>query len=138
MPLLNAHGTLLKKGDGASPEVFTAIARLKELKPPALTRQTFEDLIQNTDFNEFIVGIGRTGEMTFKISYDPSDATHDDSTGLIAEWKNATKKNYEVVFTDGSIWKFAAYVTNFAADVPVEGIVMADVTLRPTGAMTFV
>ena len=139
---LNAFGTLLKAGDGGTPEVFTTIAEVTKISGPKLGLETIEVTNHSsTDgWKEFIGGLLEAGEVTFDINYIPTHATHNASTGLIAAIKNRTKGNYQLVFPDvgATTWPFTALVTGFEPDEPVDDALSASVTLKITGKPTLV
>jgi len=59
---------------------------------------------------------------------------------LIADMKNRTKRNYELIFPDVGVttWPFTALVTGFEPDEPVDDALSASVTLKITGKPTLV
>lgn len=138
---ISSFGTLVKIGDGASSETFTTIAELRDITPPELASDT-EDVTSHSStggYEEVIPdGVLKTGEVTFEINYVPTATTHNATAGLIKDWKNKTKRNFQLVYPDSgnSTWVFAAYVTKFASKAPVKGVLRADVTLKLTGQPT--
>lgn len=135
-----AFGTLLKLGDGASPEVFTTIAGVTNVGGPALGLDTVEVTSHDsTDgWEEFVGGILRSGEVSLDINYDPAGVTHDATTGLIADMVARTVRNFELIFPDdvATTWDFAALVTGFEPGAPVDDKLSASVTLKVTGVPT--
>lgn len=135
-----AYGTLLKKGDGGDPETFTTIAEVGNLSPPQLGLDAVEATSHDSTngWREFIGALLEAGEVTFDLNFIPTHATHDASTGLIADMVNRTKRNFQLVFPDVSntIWAFTALVTNFNPSAPVDNKLSASVTLKVTGQPT--
>jgi hypothetical protein len=134
---ISAQGTLIARAPQATPAVFTNIAELRNITPPALTRNPIETTNHNDLDDSFIVGIRRKGEFSFAIGFLPNTATHDHLTGLTKAWADGTRDNYKITFPDGSTWAFSGYVTSIAPSAPVDDALTADITIRPTGAMTF-
>jgi predicted secreted protein len=137
---ISSFGTLLKIGDGQGSETFATIAEVTELKPPSLKLDT-EDVTNHSStggWEEVIPTIKSGGEVGLKINFIPTNATHSYSAGLLKDFNNKTKRNFQIVFPDGSntTWSFAAYVTAFKADAPVKGKLSADITLKVTGQPT--
>ena len=136
-----AFGTLLKIGDGGSPtESFTTIAEVTDISGPELGLDT-EDITNHSStggWEEVIPTILRSGEVSFEINYDPAGATHDASTGLIADMVAKTKRNFQLIFPDTgtTTWSFSAYVTKFAPSEPVAGKLAASVGLKISGQPT--
>jgi predicted secreted protein len=89
-------------------------------------------------WGELIATILRAGSISFDIQYDPAGATHDATTGLIADMTNKTLRNFQLVFPDTgtTTWTVAAYVTGFEPGAPVEGKLTASVELSISGQPT--
>jgi len=138
---VHALGTLLKIGDGATPtETFTTIAEVTDLGGPSLTLETI-DVTSHSSTNgwrEFIGGLLDGGEVSFTINYLPANATHDASTGVIADMKNRVVRNFTLVFPDSgtTTWTFSALVTGFEPGEPIDSQLTADVTLKVSGEPT--
>lgn len=134
---ISAFGTVLQIGDGATPENFTDIAELRDMVGPALSADT-EDVTPHGaagGWEEHIATILRTGEITFMVNYDPTNATH---IQLWTDMAARTLRNFQLVFPDigGTTWSFAALITGFTPTEPVGGAFTADVTLKLSGQPT--
>lgn len=136
-------GTKLQIGDGGSPESFTTIAEVTEISGPSLGADTADVTSHDSELNEggfeeHIVTILRTGEVTFTINYIPTDGTHDASSGLLNDYQNKTLRNFKLVFPDSSntTWSFSAYVTGFEPSTSPSDQYDASVTLKPSGEPT--
>lgn len=124
---ISAHGTIIKRNN-------TAIAELKDITPPPLSRNPIETSTHNSDDDSYVVGIRRKGELQFQMNFLPSgEATHDANTGLLDAWATGSKDKYEILFPDGAIWMFSGFVTNIAPTQPVDGAQEASVSIRPSG-----
>ena len=109
---LSAFGTLLRIGDGATPENFTTITEVVEISGPNLALNT-EDATSHDSpggYEEWVGTILRTGEVSFDVNFLPTDATQSFAAGLILDQVNRTLRNFELVFTDvgATTWAFAA------------------------------
>lgn len=130
-------GTLVKVGDGATPENFTTIAEVKgDIVGPGKTWDE-ADVTNHSSPNrteEIIVTIKRLGTVTFDVNFLPTNATHNAVTGLQADRDNGTKRNFQLVAPDGSstTYSFTAYVKEFTPTWSMTGAVSASVTLRLT------
>ncbi len=138
---LSSFGTLLKVGDGATPtENFTTIAEVRDISGPKLEQETEEVTSHGSPggWKEYVGTLLSAGEVTFDLNFVPTEATHNPSTGLIADLKNRVKRNFQLVFPDASTttWAFTALVTGFEPDEPVAGSLSAAVTLQVTGQPT--
>lgn len=140
MATYSALGTLLKQGDGGSPETFTTIAQVRDISGPGLSQEAVEVTHHSsTDgWREYVGGLFDGGEISFEIVYDPAEGTHDASTGLLKDMTDRTVRNFELVFPDtgSTTWTFAALVTGFEPGAPVDGALTASVTLKLSGQPT--
>lgn len=137
---ISSFGTLLKIGDGGATESFTTIAEVKDIDGPSLEQGTEEVTTHSSTagWREFIGTLLDGGEITFDVNLIIAGATHDASTGLIADLVAKTVRNFQLVFPDDATttWEFAALVTSFAIGAPVEGGLGASITLKLTGQPT--
>jgi hypothetical protein len=135
-----SFGTLLKIGDGGGPENFTTIAEVKDIGGPSLELAAEEVTSHGSPggWREFVGTLLSAGEVTFDLNFVPTEATHNPSTGLIADMKNRVKRNFKLVFPNAgaTTWSFAALVTKFEPGEPVEGSLNAAVTLQVSGQPT--
>ena len=136
---ISSHGTLLKIGDGATPEVFTTIAMVRDISGVDISLED-EDVTDQSSggWTEFIGTLLSLGEITFGINFLPTNPTHSYSSGLIEDQVNKTVRNFKLVFPDSgnTTWPFSALVKKVAIKAPVKGALRGDVTLRPTGVPT--
>jgi len=124
---ISAQGTLIYR-EGV------AIAELRDITPPPLTRNPIETTMHNSLDDSYVVGIRRKGELTFELGFLGSgETTHNNTTGLIKAWSDGTKNLYQIAFPDGSNWYFSGFVTNFAPSSPVDDGQTASVSIRPSG-----
>lgn len=143
MPATNAFaafGTLLKLGDGGGSEVFTTIAEVRKISGPPFKTDTV-DVTHHSSPNateELLPTLKRTGEITVDVNWVPTDATLSYSTGLLKDWYNRTKRNFQLVHanTGATLWAFAAYVVGFSPEFDHAGATTGQFTLKVTGAPT--
>lgn len=139
MSRYSAHGTQLQIGDGASPEVFTTIAQVRDIQGPGLST----NIIDGTDHDSGgakskVAGVRDGGQLTLDIAYDPAHGTHNAATGLLRDWKNGTLRNFKLVFPDAgnTAWSIAGLVQGFQPTAPVDDLLTAAVTLEVSGDPT--
>jgi predicted secreted protein len=129
---VNAFGTQLLRGDGASPEVFTAIANVVSIEGPEVERETLDMTAHDTPdgWREFVGGLKDGGEVSVEVNYDP--ALHDD---LIDDFDDPAPRNWKIVFpTSPSVeWEFAAVLTGFSSQAPHDDKLSAEITLKVSG-----
>lgn len=135
-------GTLLKIGDGGSPESFTPIAEVKDITGPGLTREFAEFTHQQSSggYREYKPTFKNSGDVTFRCNFLPDDATQGfATTGLLKDYEDGTLRNFELVFPDPGATKasFSAYVANIQPSAPVAGALELNVTLRVTGPVVW-
>lgn len=130
------YGTLLKVGDGATPEVFTTIAKVTSIKPPNLSAGSVDVTHHESPgaMREFIPGLKDGGEVPLEINFDPGSATTDLLTDMFA---SRATKNCKIVYPDSSEWAFKAFVMSFEPDAPIADKMTASVKLKVTGEVTF-
>lgn len=135
-----AIGTLLKIGDGSSPETFTTIPGITQFSPPNQKSDVLDVTALDSPDNtrEKILGLIDSGDVTFTLNFDPAQATHGPSTGLMHDFNERTLRNFKAILSDAgnSEWTFSAYVTSFAVKADPAGVLTADVTLTVSGAST--
>jgi predicted secreted protein len=129
---LNGYGTLIKRGDGATPEVFTAIAQPTGITPPGLSRDTIDVSAHDSPdaWREFVGGMKDGGEVSMDVNYDPS--VHD---VIAADFDDPAPRSYQIVFPDAdeTTWTFKAILTGFEPDAPYDGKLSASLTWKVSG-----
>lgn len=137
-----AQGTLLQLGDGGTSEVFTTIAEVLSLTGPTLTRDTIDVTNQSSTggFREFINGLKDGGEVSFDLNYIPTEATHDASTGLLADYESGVSRNFKLIFPDtgATTWLFTGVVRDFQISAEVDSQLRASCVIKVSGAPTLV
>jgi hypothetical protein len=134
---ISAHGTILKRNG-------TAIAEVKDITAPALTRKPIETTTHNSDDDSYVPGVRRKSELQFMLNFLPSgEATHNSITGLLEAWATGQKDRYDVLYPSedgiatGAQWIFSGFVSNIAPKMPVDGALEASVSIRPSGGEVF-
>ncbi|MEU0309784.1 phage tail tube protein [Streptomyces cyaneofuscatus] len=128
---LDAFGTQLQRGDGAGPEVFTAIANVTDITPPGIERETIDVTTHGSpdQWREHIGGLKDGGEVSIDINYDPR--VHD---SLIADLDDPNPRNYKVVWP-GTLgdWAFKAILKGFEPEAPHDDKLAASLTYKVSG-----
>jgi predicted secreted protein len=130
---MDAFGTQLLRGDGASTEVFIKVADVTSLTPPGLSRETL-DVTSHDSTNgwmEFVGGLKDPGEISADVNYQPAE--HD---ALVADFEDVEPRHYKIVFPDGTSWAFGALLTGFEPDAPYDDKLAATLTWKVTGKPT--
>jgi len=127
---LDGRGTALLRGDGGTPETFSAIANVTSVEGPGMERETIDVTAHDSPdgWMEFVGGLKDAGEVELELNYDPSE--HD---VLVADMDDEEPRNYQLVFPDGTTWSFAAILTEFSVEAPYDDKLTANVTYKVTG-----
>ncbi len=134
-----AYGSILQLGDGATPEVFTAIAEITELTPPQMSRDDIDVTShQSSDgYREFISGLRDGGEVSFKANWLPTNSTHDGTTGLLETFNDNDTHNWKVILPNTLITiAFSGFLTAFEPDLPIEEQAQLSGTIKVSGKPT--
>lgn len=143
MTAYSSFGTLLQMSDtdgGGGAGVFTTIAQVLDISGPAFSVDTEETTNQSSagGYEEIIPTIKRSGNLECEILFDPSAATHDQTTGVIFVMNGRKLRSYRLVMptSPSRRWNFDAYIVGFDQENPVAGTQRASLTLKITGQPT--
>ena len=136
------HGTLLKMGDGASPEVFATVLEVRAFNAFGVSLNAVEVTNQSSTahYKEFIGGLLDAGEVSGEFNWHPSNATQSATAGMKYVQDQRTLKNWQIVTTHTSplTATFAAIVTQFGpVPIDMEGAFVCPFTLKISGAYTW-
>ena len=124
--------------NGVAGVVLAEIAQVTNIGGPGLGLD-IEDVTthdQATSWEETVATILRSGEITLDIVYDPSDGTHDATTGLVYRHEDKIFSNFNLVFPDAVNWAFNGYVTGFEPTGGIASALTATVKVKIHGAPT--
>lgn len=139
MSIRSAKGTLLKRGDGESPEEFTTIGQVRSIAGPTTTSIVQDVTTHSTSGNwmEKLAVLLDPGTMSFPINYDSADEAHAFLTGLWADMILLTERNFECLFAGSvGLLAFGAFFTGHGFDLPVDNVIGASIELTITGTIT--
>lgn len=134
-----AFGTKLLVGDGAGPEVFTAVAEIRNIGGPEVSVDTTDVTPHSTGtpWRHFVPTLIDGGEVSLDLNFLPAAA---DQAALRADMLARTKRNFKVqwpITPTAQQAAFAAYVTKLSPPAPHDGELSASMTLKITGPVTF-
>ena len=132
------YGTLLKMGDGASPENFSTVVEVTELKLPQLKLNTADATSHDSGgWSEKIATLLDGGQVSGKVNWRATDPTQNETTGMLSAMLNRTLKNWKIVLP-GAIktFSFAAFLTEFKPDATPKDIFAAEFTIEISGSVT--
>lgn len=133
---LHSQGTVIRRGDGASPEAFVAIGEVKSVGGPTGSAPVIDISHLTSAAREKRLGLADEGQVTLSCNLIPGDAAQ---VGLRADRLAATLRNFriELPASPVPVLTFSAYVlefsTTFAVDEPAE----LTITLEISGAVTW-
>lgn len=133
MAKYSAFGTKLLRG-------AVEVAQITNISGPGISLDTADVTEHDGDgWEEVIPTILRSGEVSLELAYDPNHATHKNATGgLMNDLVSRIATTYSIVFptTPAVTWSFTGLVVGFEPSMPVDGALTANVTIKPTGAIT--
>lgn len=144
------YRTKLQRSNGASPPEYYTVAEVRNVGGPSLSRDAPEATNMDSDdgWKEFVKGLKDGGEVSFEVNLLPgseNDDTpanlrlgHNATDGLLSDFSNDdTVDDWRLVFPGtGSppvSWDFAAILTGFETDEPVDDVMTGSCTLKVTG-----
>jgi|TARA_Y100000034_G_scaffold28640_2_gene34443 hypothetical protein len=133
---VDTQATQLKRGDGASPEVFTLVGQITDIQGPDGSATEIPISTLDSTAVEVAMGLMDEGSISLNMVLDPANAQQ---TGLRTDRTAKTLRNFKIVMTDGSATTldFAAYVTGFSLDASGDEVWRASITLRISGAVAW-
>ena len=83
--------------------------------------------------------IRRTGEVTFPMVLEPADAGQQELLAAHDAIVSGTQTpdSFVITYPSGATDTFVGYVMRFGRSAPVGGAEAAEITIRPTGAITY-
>jgi len=135
-----AYGSSFQLGDGATPEVFTALAEVLDIDGPGLTRDSIEVTSQDSSggWRERISGWRDGDSITVSANWLPTDATQDGTTGMFEQFNDDDNHNYRIVLPTaiGLTIAFTGHLTGHPISLPLEEQGQIDFEIALSGAVT--
>lgn len=136
MATIETQGTTIGRGDGSSPESYTTIPQVTNMNPVGQNRDLIDVTNLSSTAREYKLAIKDGQEIQLEIQYDPSDTEH---SGLRTDMNDGTTRSFQITDSDSpsNTITFNALVTNWSLGYPIDSVVPLNVTLKPTGDLTF-
>lgn len=135
-----AYGSTFKLGDGAATETFTAVAEVMDITGPSLSRGSFEVTSQDSDdgWREYKPGWRDGDTVNVTANWLPSDATQDNSTGMLSHFNDDDNHNYQVVTPAavGITVAFAGHIVGMPLNLPMAEQGRVDFSIKISGAVS--
>jgi hypothetical protein len=127
--------TVLKRGDGASPEQFSTVPQITSIDPVGFQRSLIDVTNLSSSQREYKLALKDGQEINVELQYDPGEATH---TGFRDDNENGTARNIQIVFPTSpeETWTGAVLVMNWTIGAQIDNVIPLRLTLKPTGAFT--
>jgi len=123
----SGYGSQLMVGDGASPEVFEAVAFIEMITPGDMSTDVIErtHLRSPEAHKEKLAGLRDSGPFTIEGIWAPGHQSQSNTGGgtgafagggLIKMWRDRLARNCKIVLADGSPateWPFRGFVSKF-------------------------
>lgn len=131
------YGTVLKMGDGGSPETFSEIGEIGDFEDGDTVEQIEVTNHQSPGGRkEYIAALKDGAEISFPCNYIPTNATHNRTTGL--RGKIGQVLNFQLVAPgETETYNFSALVLGVTRSFPVQGVMQMTVNLKKTGADSY-
>ena len=131
------HGAVFKRGDGETPEVFTAIGEVVDVKIPKHSADALDGTHSTSPgkYREKIKGLRQLEEFSLELNLDSTSA---EAVTIFADFASDASRTYQVADVDGSTFTFAALVIGVDAGIPTGDKQVVTVDFAPTGIPTMV
>lgn len=134
------YGSLLKRGDAASPEAFTTIAEVTSIGEFGSERGLLD--VTNLDspdtFMEYLLAMKDGVELSVQANFLPTNATQNYAAGLIKDHNDGTRRNFQLVLPSSfGTFSFTGLVRSWKANVAPNAAIQATFTIKITGAITY-
>jgi len=132
-----SYGTLLKMGDGATPETFGTVAEVLDIDLPEI-KANYENVTSqdSAGWEESVATILSGGEPSFKVNWIPTHATHNETTGMMYAALNRVRKNWKIVLPNtAKTFAFSAFIS-VKPSATVKGVLENEIKLKVTGPVT--
>lgn len=134
------YGISLSTGTGGPPLVYTAIAAVRKLKPPAVSQGSIEYTAHDSGGLRKWIASNLHGWSSFgaTIAYDPADTGHE---ALMAAVKSHAALNLRITWPDtgAETWDFSGIIESFTPgdhDAVNPKLLEAQLMIKPLGDVT--
>jgi predicted secreted protein len=128
-------GTVFKRGNGASTEVFAAIAEVNSIDGPNMSRETIDvtSLDSTGGYREFIGSFRDGGEVSLEMNF-----TRDGYLDMKTDFESSSLVNYQIVLADSgaTTFEFAGFVTALGSSVTTDDKVTSPCTIKVSGSVS--
>lgn len=138
VPAIASARTLLYLGTDASPSVFSDfIARLGNVKGPNTSMAIVDVSNQESVARRKLATLLDSGVLTADLYWEPTSTQDEDLFDLYTQ-APPVLRSWQVVWPDGQIWQFAAYLSKWQPDSAIAGALKTAIELTLDGQITVV
>lgn len=129
---ITSQGVELQVGNGASPEVFSAICDITNFDGPSQSADPLEASSLCSTSKEFIPGLRDGGDLTLGLNFAPANTYHKQ---LQADLAAGVVRNYRIALSDSpaTTYEFTGFVTAFGFSASTNSVLTASCTIKVTG-----
>lgn len=129
---IGAQGIVIERGNGANPEVFTAIGEITRFDGPNGSASIIDVTHLGSTAKEKRPGLQDNGQVTFDMNLVPGDVGQ---IGLRDDRASRVERSFRIVLTDeaNTALAFAGFVTGFSISGGVDDKVAASAVVEVTG-----
>lgn len=132
-----ADGTTIARQNDDSPQTYDTIPQITRIGTVGQTRGLIDVTNLSSSAREYKKAIKDGQEIQLLIQYDPDDTVH---AALRTDNDAETARSFQVTFPDSPAQTvtFDALVTNWSVtNIEIDQVLQLEVTLKPTGDLTF-
>jgi len=129
-------GLVLKRGDGAGTEVFTAVTKVFSMSGLGAANPTIDVTNWDSSAKEYIAGLADGQEVTIEMNRVLSDTQQE---GLISDVTSKLNRNFELTMSDGTsteTFSFAMSMSAWVINPANEDKHTLSITGKISGAIT--
>lgn len=118
----------------AGPAAYVAVAEVTNITPPNQSVDQIDatNMDSPSRYREKIPGLTDPGEMSVEMNFVPNSATD----ALIRARRAAGDyQNAKIIFPNGAVWVFSAYVSGYEISTPIDDKMTATLTMGVSGAI---
>jgi predicted secreted protein len=133
------YGSTFQLGDGATPEVFTSIAEIRDMKPPKMKRDSSDVTSHGSTggWREFLPNLRDGGEVAIEANWLPNNVTQDEVTGVYEAFTDNVNHNWKIILPDTILTiAFAGHITAFEPETPLDNHGKLSFTIKVSGPVT--
>lgn len=129
-------GVQIKRGDGATPELFNLVSQIHNFNGPSETAKQIDVSSFDSTAHEYISGLLDGGEVSFDFYWDPVNAQQ---LGCRTDLHNRTKRNFQIILADtqgvaNTLITFTAVITAWSIKGGEDAAVDGSCSLKISGS----